>query len=307
MNPHILLLFATDRGVRSLEKVVQLVPDADLTVCCFKEEPWEPPFQDRMRSITVSVGGRFIPTRDASEAFATVDEHYDLLLAVNWRSMVSDDVRDRLNDRAFVFHDSLLPRYRGFSPTVWSMINGDTETGATLFQMVGPVDGGPIIDQLSVTIPVGAYISEVLEHVTEAYLELIERNLTSLLRGSEVQRIQSEDKASYTCKRLPSDNKLDWRYGAKRIVDLVHAVAKPYTGAYCILGERKIIIWRASLPKDPPKVVGSIAGRPIPVSAEGGVFVMAGDGPVLIEEVQVDGEPSRPAIEVLRGRSFQML
>ena len=48
---------------------------------------------------------------------------------------------------AFVFHDSLLPEYRGFAPTVWAIVNGRDHTGATLCHMADEVDSGDIVDQ----------------------------------------------------------------------------------------------------------------------------------------------------------------
>ncbi len=43
---------------------------------------------------------------------------------------------------AFNMHGSLLPRYRGRAPTNWAVLNGETETGATLHEMVAQPDAG---------------------------------------------------------------------------------------------------------------------------------------------------------------------
>ena len=48
---------------------------------------------------------------------------------------------------AFNMHGSLLPRYRGRAPVNWAVINGETETGATLHDMVEKPDAGRIVDQ----------------------------------------------------------------------------------------------------------------------------------------------------------------
>ncbi len=44
-------------------------------------------------------------------------------------------------------HPSLLPKYRGASPTAYPLLNGDTTTGVTLMQMDEKMDHGAIIAQ----------------------------------------------------------------------------------------------------------------------------------------------------------------
>src|SRR5258706_459964 len=60
-------------------------------------------------------------------------------------------------DRRFiVFHDSLLPKLRGFNPTVTALIAGETELGVTAFSPIGGdeslADSGPIFGQEKIRI-----------------------------------------------------------------------------------------------------------------------------------------------------------
>jgi len=41
-------------------------------------------------------------------------------------------------------HFSLLPKYRGAAPVQWSLINGEAESGVTLFWIVEEMDAGPV-------------------------------------------------------------------------------------------------------------------------------------------------------------------
>ncbi|MGV2436890.1 MAG UNVERIFIED_CONTAM: hypothetical protein LVT10_20020 [Anaerolineae bacterium] len=63
-----------------------------------------------------------------------------------------------------MFHDSLLPAYRGFSPTVWAIINGEDHTGVSLFHASEAYDTGDIIAQQRVPITPDETIGEVVEH-----------------------------------------------------------------------------------------------------------------------------------------------
>ncbi|HBE87544.1 MAG TPA: methionyl-tRNA formyltransferase, partial [Elusimicrobia bacterium] len=42
-------------------------------------------------------------------------------------------------------HFSLLPKYRGAAPVQWSLINGETETGVTVFRLDEGMDTGPVV------------------------------------------------------------------------------------------------------------------------------------------------------------------
>ena len=67
----------------------------------------------------------------------------DLLLVVGWYHMVPSRIRERAP--AFGLHASLLPDYSGGAPLVWAIINGERETGITLFRFD---DGLFLFDQL---------------------------------------------------------------------------------------------------------------------------------------------------------------
>lgn len=299
MAPRIVLLCATDRGLQFLDRLVGLIPDAELTVCSFREEPWEPPFLDAIRNRTVVAGARFVETRDVAKVSALSGQ--DLLIAVSWRYLVPRAVYGSMRLGAYVLHDSMLPAYRGFSPTVWAIVNGEQSTGVTLFKMVDEMDQGPIVAQESVVIPQEAYVSDVIPLVTSAYLRVIERTIGSLLSGKAASVAQDETRASYCCKRLPQDNRIQWDTPAQAIVRLVRAVSRPYPGAYCSLNERKLTVWRASMGIEPPHYVGIVPGRLLFVEKGKGTWVLAADRPVLLEEVQLEDEEPRPAEEVLGG------
>ena len=128
---------ATRRGYRFLEKLRALLPDADLLVFSFREEPWEPPFLDNIRQLTVEYGGDFYESKQVGAArWADLwnETPIDLMFAVSWRYIIPAAVYEQARLGAYVFHDSLLPDYRGFSPTVWAIINGQNHTGVTLLE-----------------------------------------------------------------------------------------------------------------------------------------------------------------------------
>ena len=119
----IAVLCATRRGVRFVERLSQLAPDAELAIFSFREESWEPPFFDDLEQLAGSLGARFIAARSlghSDHAALWKDLEFDLMFVVSWRYMIPARIYQRTRLGAYLFHDSLLPAYRGFAPTVWA-------------------------------------------------------------------------------------------------------------------------------------------------------------------------------------------
>jgi methionyl-tRNA formyltransferase len=298
----IALLCATRRGYLFLDKLTRLLPEADLAVFSFREAAWEPPFLDDIRDLATTKGSQFFETRRIGHPqwkqfweSTTVD----LMFAVNWRYMIPASIWGRPRLGTFVFHDSLLPEYRGFSPTVWAMINGEDHTGVTLFRIADEVDSGDIVDQERIPIGPDEPIATVTKRVTQTYLALLERNLVALTNGTAPTYAQDHLRATYTCKRLPADNRIDWPASSEEIHNLVRAVSAPYPGAYTSLSEQTIHIWSAQRLTDAPRYVGRVPGRVVEVRPGEGSVVLTGDGALLVKQVQVEGGVVTCAANVL--------
>jgi methionyl-tRNA formyltransferase len=287
--------------VRFLERVLALAKDAELTVVSFPEEAGEPPFLEDIRHLATSHGARFVQTRQVgNEQSAWLWETPpDVLFAVSWRYMIPPEVYLRATRGSFVFHDSLLPAYRGFAPTVWAMVNGEDHTGVTLFEMVDAVDAGAIVDQRRIPIGLDDSIADVMERVTTGYLEILEANLSAILNGTAPRRMQDPALATYTCKRVAADGRIDWNASSRTVHDLIRAHTRPYWGAFTTLDGRQLRIWEARRIANAPVYVGRVPGRIIESRRGTGATVLTGDGAVLITRAQLDGEPV-DAAEILR-------
>ena len=308
---HIVVCCATRRGYRFLEKLIALKADAELTVFSFKEDPWEPPFLDDIRTLTRNSGGIFHEAKQVSASRWQQfwqEANFDLLFAVSWRYMIPAQIYERASQGAYVFHDSLLPEYRGFSPTVWAIINGEDHTGATLCEMVDDYDAGPIVAQERVAIGADETISVVFDRVTDSYLRLLENNLDVLLAGKVAATPQDEHRATYTCKLLPEDFRIDWTWPTERIYNLIRATTRPYAGAYTTLNGKRLRVWSARrLPPAEARVFkGRVPGRMVNLCEDGRVAVLTGDGELWLEQVQLEGGPIVPAADIINRYAFTL-
>lgn len=299
-----MVLCATRRGLAFLERLHQLCPRDTLTVVSFPEAPGEPPFLDDITAFAASHGARMFVTRDVESA-ACADmwgEPVDLLFMVHWRYLLAPGTLSRARS-AVVLHDSLLPRYRGFSPTVWAIVNGEHEAGATLLHAAEDFDTGDIIDQEAVPIGADDTIADVFERTTGAYLRLLERNIDALKDGRSPRRAQDEAQATYTCRRVADDNRIDWSQSAVAIHDLIRGCTRPYPGAFTFEGGRRVTIWSSRPNPIPWRYVGVVPGRVVRVVPNEGIVVLTGDGTLMIRDVRVDGGADQCAADVFRSLS----
>lgn len=292
---------ATRRGLLFLRRLLRLAPHDEFVVFSFREEAHEPPFLDAIRAEADARGAAFHEGRQiGGPRLRQVWESaaIDLAFAVSWRYLIPPEVYRRPRLGTYVFHDSLLPEYRGFAPTVWAIVNGEDHTGVSLFEMVDEVDAGDVIDQRRVSIGPDETIALVMERVTGVYLDLLTDNLDALRAGTAPRRPQDAGRATFTCKRLPEDNRIDWKGPALHVHNLVRAVTAPYPGAYTTLGGERLIVWSASRVEG-RRYAGCTPGRVAEVRPGVGAIVLAADGPVLVRQVQREGQPPVCAAEVL--------
>ncbi|MGM4997231.1 methionyl-tRNA formyltransferase [Tardiphaga sp. 538_B7_N1_4] len=148
------------------------------------------------------------------------------VFCVGWQFLIHE-----IDPRFIVFHDSLLPRYRGFAPTVAALIAGDDKLGVSAFRPVPGVDTGDILDQepLRVTYPVT--VREVYDKLGVAYAALAKRLLAAARTGPLVGSAQVEADATYSIWRSEEDYTIDWTQSAADIRRFIDALGWPYLGA----------------------------------------------------------------------------
>jgi len=170
----------------------------------------------------------------------------DIIASVNYLFLIEEDIIAHANKLTFNIHGSLLPKYRGRTPHVWAIINGETSAGITAHVIDASCDTGKIIHQIEVPIKPNDTGAIMLEKYAEAYYPLIKRVLYDLDNNQLKLTAQNENQATYFGKRTPDDGEINWNWNAEVIRNWVRAQAKPYPGAFTYLNNKKIIIDKVS-------------------------------------------------------------
>ena len=170
---------------------------------------------------------------------------------VGWKFHLPLELNRFLKTPLIVFHDSLLPKYRGFAPTPTAMLCGDTEIGITALYAVEKVDRGDIILQKSITINESQTVAEVICQQSSLIADALEEILRIIDKDKELLAYpQDESQSTYSIWRSPEDCQIDWSRTAEEISRLVRAVSFPYPGAFTYLENRRIQIDRVEIIED---------------------------------------------------------
>ncbi len=94
---------------------------------------------------------RVVPTAKMGERTSPL-RGIDLAVLYAYGAILPPEVLEAPKRGFINIHPSLLPRYRGVSPTAFPLILGDKLTGISLIKLDNKIDHGPLYDQAKLTI-----------------------------------------------------------------------------------------------------------------------------------------------------------
>jgi methionyl-tRNA formyltransferase len=184
------------------------------------------------------------------------------------------------------YHPSLLPKYRGPSAINWPIIQGETETGLSIFWPDNGLDTGDVLLQKKTSISFedslgSVYFDRLFPMGVEAMLESVD-----LVKAGKAPRIkQDESQATYEGRCGPDNARIDWGKPWRQIHNLIRG-CNPAPGAWTTLDGKTVQVFEAKpLPAHDPKGIAGKMGEIVAVEADGFTVVCA-DGRVKVLRVK---------------------
>ncbi|MFQ5340325.1 MAG: methionyl-tRNA formyltransferase [Anaerolineae bacterium] len=194
-------------------------------------------------------------------------------------------------------HASLLPKYRGAAPVAAAILSGDELAGVTIMLMDEEMDHGPILAQRSTPIQPVDTRQSLTERLAELGAGLLVETLPRWVAGEVEPQPQDHAAATYAHILKKEDGEIDWTQPAARIARMTRAY-DPWPGAYTYLEGRVFKLLKArpigmAVADDRPGAV---------VETDQGLAVVAGEGAVLLERVQLAGKRAMDIQVFARGQ-----
>lgn len=220
----------------------------------------------------------------------------DFLFSFYYRNMISPKILELAAKGALNLHGSWLPHYRGRVPVNWAIINGETETGATLHYMVEKPDAGDIVLQEKVPIAFTDTAHDLFNRLTDAAVSVIRSAWPLLVAGTAPRTPMDLSQGCYFGGRKPADGRIDWTKSAVQIYNLIRGVTHPYPGAFTYLDGTQLVIWSAW------PIVGK--GEPGQVVSIAPLLIGTGDGLLEIRSLQLTGEAETSAADFVTKKTL---
>jgi methionyl-tRNA formyltransferase len=206
-----------EKGFNCLNTIIQHQYKPKFVVCS-KDTNLQKDFFEEIKNLCNT---NKIPFYDRKKYQVNYD--FDYLFVISWRWLIKENL-----DKIIIFHDSILPKLRGFNPLVTALIEGDTEIGVTALKAEKMFDTGDILGQKFIKIIYPIKIQHAIELVSNLYQDLLLEIINKIKLNQLSQLKQNESIATYSVWRDELDYLINWGWDASKIKRFVDAVASPY-------------------------------------------------------------------------------
>ncbi len=198
-------------------------------------------------------------------------------------------------------HPSLLPKYRGASPVISTILAGDDFAGVSVMSLNAGTDTGPIFAQAQVPVLFNDTAESLTPRLFRVGTQMLLELLTELPSGKRVPMPQSDGQASYSAEIAREAGKIDWQRTATEIWRMVRAY-QPWPEAYTFWQGQQLTI-KEAMPLAADQ--GLAPGKVIALSQNtaGVAFgVGTGNGLLGVIKLQTAGKKAMSAADFLRGQ-----
>ena len=226
--------------------------------------------------------------------------HADLIAVTAFGQILPEEILNMPKYGCINVHGSLLPKYRGAAPLQWAVINGEKETGVTTMYMAKGMDTGDMLLKEKIEVSSQDTYGSIHDKLCVIGAELLLKTIEGLEKGT-LQRIpQQEEQATYASMLTKESGHIDWSKKCDEIICLIHGL-DPVPTAYTIYEGEVLKVWQAEKIQQPTGKIGEITAI-----TKKGFVVTAGDGSILVTEVQAKGKKRMGTDAYLRGHHVEI-
>jgi methionyl-tRNA formyltransferase len=178
-------------------------------------------------------------------------------------------------------HFSLLPKYRGAAPIQWALINGEKETGVTLFWLDEGMDTGPVFLQKKIAILPEDDAESLRNKLVELGVIFLDEAIGLIERG-EIHKTPQSSESSKATLLKKEDGRIDWKKPAEVIWNQMRGMTpwpSTFTGGLKILKARPVFEDKTASP-----------GTVIDLVSDEGPVVKCGQHSLALLQVQPEGK-----------------
>lgn len=197
-------------------------------------------------------------------------------------------------------HSSLLPDYRGAAPINWAIINGETQTGVTTFQLKQEIDTGNILLQEKIPILPTDNAGSLHDKLKNAGAALLLKTVNDLANDNLAPKEQPKEDSKPAPKIFKEDCIIDFNKEGKQINNLIRGLS-PFPAAFTHLEGRVLKIFDAST----EEAVHTLALGDFLTDKKSYLKFACKDGFLHVLTLQIEGKRRMNIADFLRGYRFK--
>ena len=221
----------------------------------------------------------------------------DLIIVVSYGLKIPQDVLNIPKYGTINAHASLLPKYRGSSPINAAILNGEKESGVTIFFLNEDWDAGDILISEKIKIEDDETAESLWEKLRFLSAKLLIKAVQVLEKKVYKPVPQNHSDATFAYKIKKNDAEIDWSKSAQEIERMVRAYYS-WPIAYTYLNGKVLKIHKADiLEKDFDVSPGTV----VRVNKKEGIIIACGKGALILKEIQLEGKKKIDVASFLNG------
>ena len=224
----------------------------------------------------------------------------DVIIVAAYGKFLPVPVLDTPPHGCLNLHPSLLPKYRGPSPVVTAILEGESVTGVTLMKLDEGMDTGPIIAQQEQPITPQDTAGTLTAALFRLGAALLLENLSPWVAGRIAPRPQDNAQATVTRKLERADGQANWGLSALALERRRRAYT-PWPGLFTHWQGQVLKLLDVALIPDSAHANGEpglVVSLSLPETPAG---VVTADGVLGLKRLQLEGRRDNSAGEFLRG------
>lgn len=230
----------------------------------------------------------------------------DLYVVAAYGQILSAELLSIPRLGAINVHASLLPKYRGAAPVQYAVLNGEAETGVTIFQIEPKLDAGPVLGMVKTPIGAKETSGELEARLAELATELVIDVVHQIETGRTHPQPQDRSLVSKAPKITKTAGEIDWSNTSAQVGQHIRAMQPwpmPYTFLHVPSGgpHRLLVLDVDAVSETELEAEHRQAAAGEVLSTEGRLRIRTGDGAVDVLRLQPAGKRAMATDEFLRG------
>ncbi|MFA5669064.1 MAG: methionyl-tRNA formyltransferase [Balneolaceae bacterium] len=197
-------------------------------------------------------------------------------------------------------HASLLPKYRGAAPIHWAIINGEQQTGCTIFFLDEKVDTGNILLQKSIAVGADETTGELYKRLMVEGSQQLEKAVQLISAGDYELTSQNDADASPAPKLNKKNTRLNFSLNAQQIHNMIRGL-NPFPTAWAIWKGENIKIHRSKVGPNLSIKPGEL------IIHDNKLLVGCNEGTIELLKIQLPGKKTITGTDFIRGYDVEGL